>query len=99
MAAVGLMLVLWLGLVTLSSSSELHQVLHPDAHHLSHECLVTYFTKSHFLFVSTVLMVSVILCADFSPVPQESNAPDAVGDLRLGPSRAPPSSSFFTSVC
>jgi hypothetical protein len=94
----GLMLVLWLGLLALAISPALHQFLHSDSHHLSHECLLTSFTKSHLLFACVAMAVAAMALVGFQLVLREQAAPNCVRDLRLGPGRAPPASSFFSSV-
>jgi hypothetical protein len=97
-AVVGLMLVLWLGVAGLSCSPELHRALHADSHQLSHECLVTSFTKGQFLFVCGAITLVVPVFFRSAPGLSDAGASDGPLDLRLGPSRAPPLFSFFSSV-
>jgi len=72
--------------------------LHADSHELSHECLVTSFAKGHFLFIggALALVVAVLFCS--VPGLRDADASESPLDLRLGPSRAPPFFSFFSSV-
>jgi hypothetical protein len=93
------MLVLWLGVASVASSPGLHRALHADSHELSHECLVTSFAKGHFLVIGSAItaVVAVVFCS--APGLREADASDRPLDLRLGPSRAPPFFSFFSSVC
>ena len=84
------MLVLWLGLVSLTSSSALHQALHPDSHQPTHECLVTCLAKGQLLFLATVLLATTGLASEWVPAVAEPNEPFSRFDVRLEPSRAPP---------
>ena len=81
---------LWLGLVTLSSSAQLHQLLHPDAQTLNHECLLTSVAKD-----------GTVAVAPGSPLPEPHfyetgqtavyrAAVFSFSDVRLAYGRAPP---------
>jgi hypothetical protein len=90
MAVAILMIGLWLGLVGLSTSEHLHQLVHPDAHHVQHECLLTFFHESQFLPTtgSIAVPVAVFVCLGVVFLPERLNFESI--DLRLGASRAPP---------
>jgi len=87
---VSLMLFLWLGTTALAVSPQLHQRLHKDSKSLTHECLVTFFSKSQLfaggtgsVFLGIVpLLVGALLTAESSSF--------SIIDYRLSPSRAPP---------
>jgi hypothetical protein len=85
-----LMLGLWLGLVGLSTSGQLHRLVHSDSHHVNHECLLTLFAKGH-LFHSAAppkAAVAMSVCFDLPPLANRAFLPAA--DIRLAPGRAPP---------
>lgn len=92
------MLFLWLGVTSLASSPGLHRALHADSHELSHECLVTSFTKGHILFACGLLAMVVAVFYFSAPGFRPADPFEGPLDLRLGPSRAPPCHSFFNSV-
>lgn len=90
MAGVALMLGLWLGLVGLGTSEQLHQLVHSDSHQVHHECLVTLFYQS-LLFhspdsaaapLAVFVFLGLLVRAVGAFLPQI--------DLRLSPCRAPP---------
>jgi len=89
-----LMLGLWLGLLGLASSERLHHFLHEDSHQAHHECVVTFFSKGHFLaaFVPAAVPVAVFACLGQSRF--AANSLLSAGDVRLAPGRAPPADSL-----
>src|ERR1051326_8003753 len=87
---VSLMLVLWLGTAALAASPQLHQRLHKDSKSLTHECLVTFFSKSHLLAVGTSSFVLALIPIFFGLLLTAEPFPFAIIDYRLSPSRAPP---------
>lgn len=94
MAAV-LMLGLWLGLIGLSSSESLHRLFHSDSQQATHECLVTFFSKSHLLaaFAPVVALLAVFVCFGLLRF-ADAGLPPMAG-LRLAPSRGPPVGSLL----
>jgi len=90
LAAVAVMLSLWVALWAIQVSPDLHRLLHEDAQSPGHTCLVTQF-QHH-------LLLSGFVAATTPPLPVVSSAPLASGDFqflpscdyRLTPSRAPP---------
>jgi hypothetical protein len=90
LAAVAVMLSLWVALWALEVSPVLHRLLHEDAQSPGHTCLVTQF-QHH-------LLLSGFVAAATPPLPVVSSAPLGGGDFqflpaydyRLTPSRAPP---------
>ena len=58
------MLTLWVGLVGVSSSAQLHHLLHPDSHQASHDCAVSQVAKGQFLAAAGAITVVAVL-----PVP------------------------------
>jgi|ERR1017187_9666289 hypothetical protein len=90
LAAVTVMLSLWVALWALEVSPDLHRLLHEDAQRPGHTCLVTQF-QHH-------LLLSGFVAAASPPLPVVSSAPLSSGDFqflpaydyRLTPSRAPP---------
>lgn len=94
-SVVALMLLLWLGLVGAASSERLHGLLHSDAGHASHDCLVTHFAKGQLFTVGDVAgVVAVVLVFFFLPPLRDSLAL-AVTDVRLPSSRGPPAGSLL----
>lgn len=94
-AAVALMLGLWLGLIGAASSERLHGLLHADAGHASHDCLVTHFAKGQFFTAGDVAgVVAVVLVFFFLPPLRELFAA-AAADVRLPSSRGPPAGSLL----
>ena len=84
------MLGLWLGLVGLSTSDQLHHLLHSDSHQQHHECLVTSISKSHLLFTPASASAPVAVFACFGLLLLIGGLAFRSVDLRLAPARAPP---------
>ncbi len=90
LAAVAVMISLWVAMWALEVSPDLHRLLHKDAQSPGHACLVTQF-QHH-------LLLSGFVAAALPPLPVVSSAPLASRDFqflpaydyRLTPSRAPP---------
>jgi hypothetical protein len=84
------MLGLWLALMGLSASDQLHHFLHSDSHHLHHECVVTSLSKDSLLFTSAPVAApaAVFVCFGLLLLTEGPVSLDA--DVRLGPARAPP---------
>ena len=93
--AVVLMLGLWLGLIGLSSSESLHRFFHSDSQQATHECLVTFFSKSHLLAACapSVALLAVFVCFGLVRLAEDGFPP--VADLRLAPTRGPPVGSLL----
>lgn len=90
-ACVVLMLALWLAAVAFSSSTRLHSLVCADSQQANHDCLLTSFAKGHFLplaDVASIPITAVFSPGSFGPALQE---PLSIVDMRLAPSRAPPS--------
>lgn len=89
------MLGLWFGLVALSSSESLHRFFHSDSQQATHECLVTFFSKSHLLapFTPFAALLAVLVCFGWARLAEDGLPPMA--DLRLAPSRGPPVGSLL----
>jgi len=88
--AAGLMLALWLALLTLASAPQLHLAHHPDAGHEQHHCPVTLLTQGQLesnpvpdTTLTPPCSVSVLAQASSLFLQQSS-------DVRLLPGRAPP---------
>lgn len=90
-----LMLGLWLGLIGLASSESLHRFFHSDSQQLTHECLVTFFSKSHLLaaFAPSATLLVVFVCFGLSRLLEGVLPP--MTDLRLAPGRGPPVGSLL----
>lgn len=88
------MIGLWLGLVGAAGSERLHGLLHADAHHASHDCFITHFSKGQFLAVAGTVFVVVVAVIFFLPRRAEGLA-WSVADVGLPSSRGPPSGSLF----
>ena len=90
LAAVAVMISLWVAMWALEVSPDFHRLLHEDAQNPGHTCLVTQF-QHH-------LLLSGFVAAATPPLPVVSYAPLICGDFqflpsydyRLTPSRAPP---------
>ena len=85
-----LMLGLWFGLVGLSTSEHLHQLVHPDAHHVQHECLVTFFHNGLLLYAAGLTAAPAAVFACFALVFLAGRTVCESIDIRLDGSRAPP---------
>lgn len=85
-----LMLALWFGLIGLASSEHLHQLVHPDAHHVQHECLVTFLHKSLLLHAAAIIEAPAPVFACFVLAMLAERRVFESIDLRLDGSRAPP---------
>jgi hypothetical protein len=90
-----LMLGLWLGLIGLASSESLHRFFHSDSQQATHECLVTFFSKSHLLaaFTPSAALLVVFVCFGLSRFFEGGLPP--IADLRLAPGRGPPVGSLL----
>ena len=89
--AVGLlMLGLWLGVLGLSASEQLHQLVHAEAHHVHHECVVTSLTKSQLLFLPELIAAPLAVFAVFPLLVFFGERMLGRADVRLAPARAPP---------
>ena len=94
--AVGvLMLGLWLGLLGLSASDQLHHLLHSDSHQHHHECLVTSISKSHLLFTPMLAAAPVAVFVCFGLLLMIGGLAFRSMDIRLAPVRAPPVGSLL----
>ena len=90
LAALTVMISLWVALLALEVSPDLHRLLHEDAQSPNHTCLVTQFQHN--------LLLSGFVAAVMPALPVVSSAPRTSGhfeflpsyDYRLAPSRAPP---------
>lgn len=91
----GLMLVLWLGLVALASSPQLHQLVHADSSQASHDCLVTQLARSQLLAASGAIPVAVAAFVFFGLPPLLERLALPAADVRLSAPRGPPSRSFL----
>ncbi len=91
LAAVGTMLLLWLGLYALEVSPDLHRFLHQDAQNSAHNCLVTQLRHHSVLsgFAPSLLPAAPVTWSFVQPHPTFVLFSSV--DLRLSPSRAPPS--------
>lgn len=85
-----LMLGLWLGLVGLSASEQLHQLVHSDSQQVSHECLLTLFAKSLLASSPAALVLAVATFFSFDLPPLARPVWVSVTDVQLAPGRAPP---------
>ena len=94
-AVAGLMFVLWLVLVALGSSPQLHRLVHADSNQPSHDCLVTQLAKSQLLTADGAISVAVVAFAFFALPPLAERDVLSAADLRLPSPRGPPSSSFL----
>src|SRR5688572_14796951 len=90
-----LMLGLWLGLLGLSASEQLHHLLHSDSHQHHHECLVTSISKSHLLFTPMLAAAPVAVFVYFSLLLLIGGLAFRSVDIRLAPARAPPVGSLL----
>jgi hypothetical protein len=91
LAAVSLMLLLWVGTVALVSSPELHRLLHVDSQSPNHHCFISQLGKSSVLpglpsLASPTPALTWIGLVRLSDLQYFS-----IFDYRLSPSRAPPS--------
>jgi len=94
-AAALLCLALWLGLIAVGSSPQLHHLLHSDASGPSHDCVFTQVSKGQFLAAGGILILAVAnllsLCLSF----ELEQFPPQAADVRLASSRAPPACSLL----
>jgi hypothetical protein len=91
LAAVSLMLLLWVGTVALAASPRLHHLLHGDSQSPNHHCFISQLGKSSVLpglpsFASPTPALTWIGLVRLSDLQNFS-----IFDYRLSPSRAPPS--------
>lgn len=84
------MLGLWLGLLGLSASEQLHHLLHTDSHQHHHECVVTLISKSHLLVESVPVGAPVAVFVCFGLLLLCGGRMLGRTDVRLAPVRAPP---------
>lgn len=90
-AAVTLMILLWLVTWALTVSPDLHHFLHQDSQTATHACLITQLHQHPPLVVVVALVAPPPTTTPFEPSHgAEFCLPDRV-DYRLSPSRAPPS--------
>lgn len=91
---ISLMLGVWLTAIALAASPDLHALLHQDDGSHSHACLITLLFQGHLpvAFSETMTLVVAWCIAVLIPVACFRHLP--LGDVRLLPSRAPPSLSF-----
>ena len=90
LAALAVMISLWVALWAIQAFPEFHRLLHEDAQSPGHTCLVTQF-QHH-------LLLSGFVAAVTAPLPQVSSTAPGCGDshlvpsfdYRLAPSRGPP---------
>jgi len=92
-AAFLLMLFLWLGTLAAAVSPALHQLLHADAKNPGHSCAVTELSGGSVLSgaVPAAVPCPPVFFAELSAASESQNY--CSFDLRLSPSRAPPSAS------
>ena len=90
LAAVGLMLALWLGTFSLTVFPQLHHWLHDDAGSATHTCLITQIRHDSLLVAAAPVVAPAAVVAEISAasLPEVQVLP--TGDYRLSPSRAPP---------
>jgi hypothetical protein len=95
LAAVLVMLFLWLAICAIECSPQLHLLVHKDAQSSRHDCLVTHLQQHSVAqgFVPAVAHVAQAVCEAAPPLP-DSQFP-SFDDYRLSPSRAPPLPEFF----
>ncbi len=84
------MLGLWVGLITLTVSEQLHQALHDEADHPEHECPVTTVAKADLLHTPPASLVPAPTLAVSSLLFAAPLAPAIRMDRRLDSGRAPP---------
>ena len=97
-AAAGLMLLLWLGIFTLTAWPDLHSLFHHDAQAAGHHCILTLMQHHSMLtgFVSVTVPATQFSCTEF---PGRAECQFALSrDYRLSPSRAPPMANSFLAV-
>jgi hypothetical protein len=87
---VGWTVALWLGLVTLSSSAQLHQLLHADAQTLNHECLLTSVAKDGKIEVAPGYQLPEPHFYGTGQIAVQPASVSSFSDLRLAYGRAPP---------
>ena len=92
--AAGLMLALWLALLTLASAPQLHLAHHPDAGHEQHHCPVTLLTQGQLESSPEPVTTLTPPCPVSVLAPAPSLFFQQPSDVRLLPGRAPPSVLF-----
>jgi len=95
---VSLMLLLWLGTAALAASPELHHRLHKDSRNVTHECLITLFSKSYLLAGCARSLPLALIPVFFGLLFVAESSRFSVLDYRLSPSRAPPSGVSSSTV-
>jgi hypothetical protein len=95
---VSLMVVLWLATAAVAASPELHHRLHRDSKSVTHECVVTLFSKSYLLNGSTSSFVLALIPVFFGLFLLLQSFRFSIIDYRLSPSRMPPANPFHTAV-
>jgi hypothetical protein len=93
LAALWLMLFLWLGTFAITISPQLHSLLHADARSANHTCLITHLSKGALVLGAGPVRVEVP--AVISHVLPGISGPQYFSplDYRVSASRAPPSPS------
>ena len=92
--AAGLMLALWLALLTLASAPQLHLAHHPDAGHEQHHCPVTLLTQGQLESGPVPDTTATPSCLVFVFAPTAPLFFPLSCDVRLLPGRAPPALLF-----
>ena len=94
----GLMLALWLVMVLLTVSPQLHHLLHEDSQDATHHCLVTQLGDGSFITGDAGITSPVEPpAASFSAIISESDVSSAT-DRRLPSGRAPPATPSIQPV-
>jgi len=85
-----LCLALFFALELFAASADLHQSIHPDAHHSGHHCPVTLLTHGQLHSPSLLALVAGFIPALSMVMPRIFYVVLSFSDLRLDPGRAPP---------
>jgi hypothetical protein len=96
LAALVLMLLLWLGTLAAAASPQLHRLLHQDAQSANHHCLITQIQEQPLLAAFTIVTAPLAISAFFGSVSLPELRFVSASDYRLSPSRAPPFAAFFS---
>lgn len=92
LAFLGVSLVLLLSV--LGASPSLHKLLHPDADHADHQCVITLFTKGQITLATAAQCLAIVIILFGGVVLLAETFQPPTPDYCISSSRAPPSSSF-----
>ena len=98
MSVAWLMLLVWLGIFALTTSPQLHQLLHRDAKSSTHQCVVTQ-VQQQLLVAGLVTFLAPLPAPSFPALSRRVDSPPLSSfDYRVSLSRGPPCGFSSTMV-